>query len=155
MDTDNMTTGYRIAHELARKFHGSQKYGEGSPTTEEPYIKHLERVADRAWDFGDIEIYAIVGLLHDILEDTECKPEDILAAGFNVVVVEAVQAITHNKGESYDDYIHRVKLDGVARMVKIADLLDNIEHCLFYGNDKYRHLLPKYIKALDFLSQGL
>jgi hypothetical protein len=41
-------------------------------------------------------------------------------------VVEAVDAITHRAGESYDEYIERVATNEISRRVKLADLRENL-----------------------------
>ena len=122
--------------DLAAKYHFSKtdKYGN-------PYIEHLERVADRVWemeyDFVDetseIELYVASAYLHDIIEDTDCTREDLVAL-FPESVVEAVFRLTRDEGMTYADYIERIlsrdiipTLAGkIARVVKLADLLDHL-----------------------------
>ena len=65
---------------MAKEYHDgmTDKYGN-------PYIEHLERVADRVrdmeYDFVDetseIESYIAVAYLHDIVEDTAIRQESI------------------------------------------------------------------------------
>lgn len=47
----------------------------------------------------------------------EGVPEEVLAA---------VECLTRRAGESYDDFIARVRVNPVAREVKLADLEDNM-----------------------------
>ncbi len=65
-------------------------------------------------------------LLHDVLEDSPHSRESLLEAGIPIPIVEAVQALTRNRGESYPDFIQRAKANPLARKVKIADIEDNI-----------------------------
>jgi hypothetical protein len=44
-----------------------------------------------------------------------------------LVDVKAVVALTKREGESYPDFIRRVRSNGVARLVKIEDLNDNLD----------------------------
>ena len=106
-----------------------------------PYIEHLGRVVDRVremeYDFVDetseIELYVATAYLHDIIEDTDCTREDLVAL-FPESVVEAVFRLTREEGMTYAEYIERIlsrdiipTLAGkIARVVKLADLLDHV-----------------------------
>ena len=124
--------------DLAAKYHfrKTDKYGN-------PYIEHLERVADRVWemeyDFVDetseIELYVASAYLHDIIEDTDCTREE-LAALFPEAVVEAIFKLTRKGHMTYAEYIERISggpagrlitvAGNIARVVKLADLLDHV-----------------------------
>jgi GNAT superfamily N-acetyltransferase len=65
-------------------------------------------------------------VLHDALEDTELTAEELGAAGLPIDVVDAVVALTHRPGQSYDRYVEQVASDAIAREVKLADLADNL-----------------------------
>jgi hypothetical protein len=67
----------------------------------------------------------IVGVLHDVVEDTPVTADDLRRAGFGDQVIAAVLCVTHGKGEPYADYVVRCKGNEVARRVKLADLEDN------------------------------
>lgn len=86
-----------------------------------PYISHPERVAARL-DQPDAQA---TGWLHDVLEDTEVTPDDLLAAGIPPRVVEAVKALTHLPDEPRSTYYQRVATNERARTVKLADIADN------------------------------
>ena len=124
------------AKEFAAEYHEgmTDKYGN-------PYMEHLERVADRVremeYDFVDetseIEMYVATAYLHDIIEDTDCTREDLVAL-FPESVVEAIFRLTREEGMTYAEYIERILsqdsipiLAGkIARVVKLADLLDHL-----------------------------
>ena len=124
------------AKEFAAEYHKGMvdKY-------DNPYMEHLERVADRVremeYDFVDetseIEMYVAAAYLHDIIEDTKCR-KSFLELLFPEAVVEAVFRLTRKEGMTYADYIERIKsrdslpiLAGkIARVVKLADLLDHL-----------------------------
>jgi len=98
-----------------------------------PYIVHLIAVAggaadeyDRRWPLAEGHMEAfIVGILHDVVEDTQATVGDI-ADRFGWRIADAVEAITHRADESYQDYIERVIADPLARCVKLADLEHNL-----------------------------
>jgi len=68
----------------------------------------------------------IVAVLHDVLEDTEISEEYLQNVGFHKNIIEAVVCLTKKQCENYFDYIERVKQNDIARMVKLADLQDNM-----------------------------
>lgn len=104
---------------LAARAHAGQRYP--SPESE-PYIFHPVRVMLTLADPAD----QIVAVLHDAVEDTELELLHLVDAGYPSEVVEAVDAITHRAGESYDEYIERVATNEIARRVKLADLRENL-----------------------------
>lgn len=106
------------AIETAHKWHGDQKRRGG-----EPYTTHLERVASSLAGYG--ESVLCVAWLHDIFEDTECTGP-MLRADFPDEVVGAVVMLTRSDKDDYNRYIRGVATDPIARIVKIADMLDNL-----------------------------
>ena len=68
----------------------------------------------------------IVAVLHDVLEDTEISEEYLQSVGFHKNIIEAVVCLTKKQCENYFDYIEGVKQNDIARMVKLADLQDNM-----------------------------
>jgi hypothetical protein len=67
----------------------------------------------------------IVGVLHDVIEDTSVTAADLRQAAFSEQVVAGVLCVTHGKDEPYADYVVRCKANDIARRVKLADLEDN------------------------------
>ena len=113
-----------------------------------PYILHVLRVMLRGKTYQEM----IVGVLHDIVEDTSATINEI-EMRFGKEIAEAVDCITHRPLERNDDYIQRVMTDPLARQVKIYDLEDNISHERMKELDNLtkERLLQKYIKALRVL----
>ena len=111
-----------MAIQLATRVHAGQVDKAGMP-----YILHPLRVM-LDMDTPDERVVAV---LHDVLEDAKAGTvtAEILAAnGFPAEVVQAVVTLTRVPGETYADYIHRVGQSGpLARKVKMADLLDNLD----------------------------
>jgi hypothetical protein len=74
--------------------------------------------------------------------------------GFSREVVDAVDALTRRKGESYEDFIDRVSLHALARKVKLADLADNMDLTrIEKPNEKDRARLDKYRMAVERLKK--
>lgn len=109
-----------------------------------PYIEHPARVAKRL--IGDEEAQA-VAWLHDVLEDTDLTKQDLRQAGLPETVIEAVTALTKQKGHSehYDDYLARVGDNPLAANVKIQDMLDNL------ADTPTERQKERYIKGIRFL----
>lgn len=117
------------------------------------YIKHCEAVASGVAIFG--EIYEIVGMLHDVPEDTKITFKDLYAEGFCSKVINALDCLTHRPGEGYDDYIIRAGSNDIAREVKKSDLRHNMQPERLKGlREKDFERTKKYQKAYAYL-EGL
>lgn len=133
------------AQSLAKKAHAGQTDKAGA----DYYSGHLSTVANNT-----NSLYGtVVGYLHDILEDTDVTEEELLSL-FPLEIVEAVSVMTHRKGESYDDYIARVKKNPIAREVKMADLMNNMDLSrLPSPTEKDVKRVLKYSQALAYLAK--
>lgn len=89
--------------------------------TPEPYILHCLRVMLML----DTTEARIVGVLHDVVEDTDWILTRLHDAGCSTRVLDAINALTRGTGESYDAYLGRVERYPLAVDVKLADLADN------------------------------
>jgi len=85
------------------------------------YILHPLRVMTQM----ETEEEMTVAVLHDVIEDTPTTAKDLEKAGFSKRIVQAVEALSRQNGEKYEDYIDRVAANELAVKVKIADLRDN------------------------------
>lgn len=115
-----------------------------------PYIFHLKEVA------MNVPAYCpngtITGLLHDILEDTDTTPQELLDFGIDPEIVEAVIILTRKDNEDYMDYIKKVAENSLARNVKISDLKHNMQMDRIPNpTEKDYKRLKKYEKAYDYL----
>lgn len=110
-----------------------------------PYIVHPLRVMN----MGVTDDEKIVGVLHDVVEDSDWTFERLAAEGFSSKVVEALRCVTKSsESESYDKFIQRVKTNPLAVKVKINDLTDNMDiRRLAYISEKDINRLRKYLKA--------
>ena len=109
------------------------------------YIGHPLRVME----MGQTEEERIVGVLHDVIEDTDWTFEALEAEGFSQEIIGALRCVTKiSENENYDDFIERVKKNPLAVTVKINDLTDNMDiRRLPYLSDKDVKRLKKYLKA--------
>lgn len=152
---------------LAFERHEGQTYLDG------PYTEHLTRVCDRLVDmgYGD-EDHQIVGMLHDVVEDTDATLDEIEEM-FGPVIAMAVEAITRrvftgsvpkdpNTGmmgigvakETEGDYLARVCANKLATHVKWADMSDNLLMCRGVNVPEHkRKLWTKYTYAMQYLAE--
>ena len=109
------------------------------------YIGHPLRVME----MGKTEEEKIVGVLHDVIEDTDWTFETLAEEGFSKEVIDALRCVTKlSENENYDDFIERIKKNPLAVAVKINDLSDNMDiRRLPYLSDKDVKRLKKYLKA--------
>lgn len=128
------------AYNIAKAAHSGQKDKAGKD-----YFLHPCAVADML----NTDNEKIVALLHDVVEDTEITIDHLKKEGFEVKVIEAVEAITKRPGEKYNEYIARVKGNALATAVKIADMTHNSDITRFNNparadyerSEKYRQRL--------------
>ncbi len=108
-----------LARLIAERLHDGQLR-----LDDEPYFGHVERVGEDVRALGPRA--AVVGYLHDALEDTDLEP-CALRSLFGDDVAADVEALTRGTEEPYADYIERVRAGSdVAVAVKLADLRDNL-----------------------------
>jgi GTP diphosphokinase / guanosine-3',5'-bis(diphosphate) 3'-diphosphatase len=125
-----MSTALTRAITLAAQVHDGQLDKAG-----EPYILHILRVVTTL-DPGllgpelstvGVERARIVAVLHDTREDGNLAYHDIHAK-FGYDIADCVDALTRREGERYTDYISRIIAHSpIARIVKAADLMDNLQ----------------------------
>ncbi len=86
------------------------------------YILHPMRVMLR----GQNETEQIVGILHDVIEDTPITIEMLQKEGFSDEILSALACITKEKGEEYGHFIDRVLTNPLATQIKLYDIEDNL-----------------------------
>lgn len=128
------------AIEIATEAHKGQVDKSGKE-----YIGHPLRVME----MGKSEQEKIIGVLHDVVEDTNWTFETLAEEGFSKEIIDALRCVTKlSDNENYDDFIERVKKNPLATTVKINDLTDNMDiRRLPYLSDKDVKRLKKYLKA--------
>ena len=115
-----------------------------------PYIEHPFRVMNAGHTLQE----KIVGILHDVVEDTDWTLQQLVQEGFSEEIVAAVDAMTHRDNESYDAYMQRVEENAIATRVKLNDLTDNMD-IRRWDEIPYHELarLQKYLKAYKQLTE--
>ena len=133
------------AIEIATEAHRGQKDKAGNE-----YIGHPLRVMA----MGKTTEEKIVGVLHDVIEDSTWTFEQLAAEGFSDKIIEALRCVTKlSPDEPYDKFIARIKHSPLAVAVKLNDLTDNMDiRRLPYLSDKDVKRLKKYLKAYKQLS---
>lgn len=128
---------------LAAQAHHGQRDKNG-----QPYILHPLRVMFRL----ESETEKIVGVLHDVVEDTQYTRDDLRKMGYSETILQALDGVTKREGESYADFVLRAKANPVARKVKLADLEDNMDvRRLSSVTPKDMERLSRYRKAWSVL----
>lgn len=128
---------------LAAQAHHGQRDKNG-----QPYILHPLRVMFRL----ESETEKIVGVLHDVVEDTKYTRDDLRKMGYSETILQALDGVTKREGESYADFVLRAKANPVARKVKLADLEDNMDvRRLSSVTPKDMERLSRYRKAWSVL----
>lgn len=137
-------TNSEFAHYMSSFVHQGQTDKAGKP-----YIMHPEHIAKQV----KTEDEKTVAYLHDVVEDTNISIQTIREL-FGETVAEAVQVLTKSPDDSYEDYIRKVKLNPLAKTVKIADLQHNSDLSrLSTVTDKDRKRVEKYQRALHILNE--
>lgn len=115
-----------------------------------PYIEHPFRVMSAGQTLQE----KIVGVLHDVVEDTPWTLEQLTEEGFSKEVIDGIDAMTRRDNESYDDYLLRVQDNPLATRVKLNDLTDNMD-IRRWNEIPFHELarLQKYLKAYKQLTE--
>lgn len=110
-----------------------------------PYAGHVMRVMQAGRTYDE----KIVGVLHDLVEDTDWTFDKLLEEGFPAHIVDALRCVTKiSDDEPYEQFIERVKTNPLAVAVKINDLTDNMDiRRLSELTDKDVQRLRKYLQA--------
>ena len=87
------------------------------------YFLHPITIAMKADNHNEM----VVGLLHDVVEDSEWTMKDLEVEGFSRDIRAAVEALTKLDGEPYEDYLIRLSKNKLATTVKLRDLTHNMD----------------------------
>ena len=117
-------------------------FGESEPFEHSMIVCSLARRSAQTRKY----IVGIVGILHDVVEDSDWTLEDLQREGFSEEIVEAIDAISRREGEIYTEFIKRISKNKLATTVKLADLIHNLSRT---GKPS---LIPRYRKAFEFLN---
>lgn len=148
--SDHEQAGKIVKHarRIATVAHAGQKDKAGLP-----YIDHPRRVATALSRMGCWDVVIAVAWLHDVVEDTPITLGVLGWLGMPQVVLDAVAAITHPKGETNRAYWGRVRENPLALTVKLADIGDNLDsnRLAALDPDTRERLRAKYARALQVL----
>ncbi len=130
------------AEEIAREAHKDQKRDGGGP-----YIEHPRRIAE---SFAPIDYKErIVSWLHDVIEDCpEWNYADLVREGFPEEILLAISSVTRLPNESYLQFIVRSSNNLIGRMVKVADIRDNLTEDLKPSARRDKYELALHILIL-------
>ena len=165
---------YGIAYEICKYAHRNQIRDNGEEYSNHPIRltmkfekligeKEFSNIDEAALNFLKIPYKGVkeVCLLHDVIEDTDFKIDDIEAIYseccfkdfFNSYIKLPLKYITHNKKEDYEIYVINALQNPVASMVKMLDLQDNLEliDLIAFGNWEYERAL-KYMKCFNYIN---
>ncbi len=134
------------AIEIALNAHKEQTDKNG-----QPYILHVMRVGLR----GRTENEKIVGILHDVVEDSDWTFDKLAKEGFSETILSALECLTKkSEDEPYEEFIERVKKNPLAVSVKLNDLEDNMDiRRMEVVQEKDVKRLNKYLKAYKELAE--
>lgn len=119
------------------------------------YIHHPVTVAMILAKNGFSDLHITAALLHDIVEDTRYTFDDLSRMGFPDEVVEALRHLTHREDLPYMDYVRAAARNPIARAVKKADLLHNLDTSRIpHPTDADLARWDKYREALALLREG-
>lgn len=140
-----------LAAQVAARAHLHQKRKDGTP-----YIAHPVRVALRVAEIADREGVLGLGsqtvsLLHDVVEDTDVTFDELRELGFDQIVLDALDSVTKRPGETYADFVLRAKDNSIGRVVKLADIADNMEDQSALDPEEAAFLTQRYTKAVEVL----
>lgn len=125
--------------EYMKEKHEGQMRKQGTP-----YYLHPLEVSNILKEKGFPIEYQIVGLFHDLLEDTNTTYEEIKRIS-NEEIAKSVELLTKKTGYVMKQYIENIKNNDIAKMVKLADRIHNLSEA-HYGSKEFQN---KYIKETE------
>ncbi len=134
------------AYDFAKESHGEQKRLSGRP-----HFLHVQEVAYMLAKLGLDSSTICAGLLHDVIEDTKVKPEEVQRM-FGQEVLSLVEGVTkiqsinlsqgQNRAESFRKIILATMKDIRVILIKLADRLHNMR-TLKYQPREVQHKISK------------
>ena len=132
------------AIEIAARAHAWQVDKAG-----QPYILHPLRVMLGVTRLEE----RITAVLHDVIEDTTLTYTYLSWQGFSPEILEALRALTKLKKEKRIDAAKRAGVNAIARVVKIADVKDNMDLSrLPYLTPRDCKRMNEYKQVLEYLT---
>lgn len=155
---------YNKASMFAAKWHKDQKYKIDSA---EPFISHPFNVAAILERHGFPEHVIIAGLLHDVVEDTDCTIE-VVRANFSADVAALVEEATVDQSIPWEerqkltqDHLRTASVDYKA--LKCADYIHHLVLFVGFAEARYEKIFrhgtveeykQKYEKGIAAIAEG-
>lgn len=154
-----MVANLERAIAIATDAHAGQTRFDGTP-----YIEHPLRVMRTVAIQGHSDRVQKVAVLHDTVEDSDWTFDDLRREGFGNEIIFPLELLTkqkpnHHLSEAeklnvYDLYIQRLAVNACSRVVKKADIFDNLDLTgLENPSLKKIQNIEKYGRALLYLSR--
>jgi len=147
------------AYFFSEKAHRGQKRASG-----DPYFVHLVATAKNLARFGMDATTIAAGLLHDVIEDTEVKEEEIKEE-FGADIVFLVNGVTklgklkyHGRerhAESLRKFFVAVAQDFRVLMIKLSDRLHNLETLKYIRPEKQKRIALEALEVYAPLAHRL
>lgn len=142
----------------AKKFAEKAHEGQLRKYTNEPYINHPIAVARIVQVVCSDEYILAAALLHDVVEDTETTTEDI-SKEFGQRIADIVSDLTdvsklkdgNRKIRKAIDRQHTAKACKEAKIIKLADLIDNRESIEKHDPDFAKVYMSEFLNLLNVL----
>ena len=142
-------------------FIASGSLGRKTTWTGTDYAEHYLRVSGIGLGqrYGISHEEIIVGILHDVVEDSDWTIEDLREIGFDNKICNAVRSVTKDKDikEKYLDASKRASIDPIGRRVKMRDNYDNMDLTRgpFAAGNKQKYLYHISYTYLDAVDRGM
>ena len=152
----------QLAIEVATRAHKGQTDKLGADYITHPKRVHrnlLEMPRYKKLDLPEREDCEVAALLHDVIEDSgkngseRFTVQDLLSQNFTPRSIELVQLLTRSKSVPDDDYYAAIQVNPLARLVKLADIADNLnKHRVKHLDiETANRLGAKYEHALEII----
>ena len=152
----------QLAIEVATRAHKGQTDKLGADYITHPKRVHrnlLEMPRYRKLDLPEREDCEVAAPLHDVIEDSgkngseRLTVQDLLSQNFTPPSIELVQLLTRSKSVPDDDYYAAIQVNPLARLVKLADIADNLnKHRVKHLDiETANRLGAKYEHALEII----
>ncbi len=136
-----------VAIQAAANAHAGQ-YDKGGM----PYLLHPLHLMNQL--MFDAQL-ATIAVLHDVIEDSAVGLAELKRLGMSSRVLSALMVLTHDKGQSYEDYIEGVCTNYDAIRVKRKDLEHNSDITRLKGvGQKDLDRMAKYHRAFVRLTEA-
>lgn len=100
---------------------------------------------------GKTDLEKKVGVLHDVVEDSDVTLADLRARGVEEGVLEAVDLLTHRSDMSYEDYVKNIVNSGNETAIRVK--LNDLHHNLWRAEDALNTLDTGTQERKDLLDE--